>query len=142
MGVNAMPRLRALRKYSTVKRWPRTHYNPHRNLLVSFRRRTRELEFGAGTNDDEYLWRDGHFVYVLSVNTRMPYVGLAVYDLHGEPTKVDQGLSQDLEAYSAITPASEVFLQVDHEQEDILGRDWTRLAPATLLRRLMPYVEG
>lgn len=105
-------------------------HNMPRCTLVYYRRKPYSLATGHGSDDDICAYRDGTLIYVLVRNLRMPYVGLSVYDLQDKRERPD-GL---------VPQCGDVFLQVDHEQESILGKKWEDYAPTTLVRKLLPYV--
>jgi hypothetical protein len=105
-------------------------YNPNEDIIVHYHNSEYRLLSGHGTNDCIECFRQGTLVYVLSMNTRMDYVGLAVYDL-----------SDRNEQREPLTWYSGIFLQNDFEIDDILGAKGLDLADTTILRRLLPYVE-
>jgi hypothetical protein len=123
--------MRELSRYSTVERWPAGHHNPHHNIVVTHNRKPVELECAAGSSDDVHVYRDGDRFYILSLNTRIGYVGLAVYDT--------EALGK-LEDGKALDPTGEVFLQNDSEIIDALGKRGLDLSPSTITRRLAEFI--
>lgn len=124
-----------------VERWPAGHHNPHKNLVVRYRGKPYELESGAGSSDNVSVYREGSRVYVLVVNTRIPYVGLDEYDLAGEPvTKEDfTGIFGQYEDYKSLEPSASMFAQ-ESQVEEVLGPRGTDLTDAAMIRRLMAYL--
>lgn len=117
-------------KYTLIQRWPSGHFNPHSNVVVSYRGRSYELESGHGTRDELEVYREGRTVHVVSVNRGLPYCGLASYTL-------DASLPRDL----AIAPDGEVFLQEGHMSE-ALGERARDLAIHTIRRALEAYINA
>lgn len=87
--------------------------------------RGKRLTTGAGKGDRLHVFTQDGLFFVLCVNYRLPYAGLEVF----ETSKGEQVGAQ----------LGEVFLQCDHEQEEVLGRNWEDLTPCTLAKRLAPY---
>jgi hypothetical protein len=91
----------------------------NRSLMITFvdrsGRHTHRLT--SGYSDEIHVYRNGDLTCVLSVNERLGYVGLEVFN--GE------------------TAVGDVFLQGDQVTE-ILGR--SDLAPFTIIRRLMELI--
>lgn len=128
-----MTGMQTVKNYTKVSRWPRGHYNPHDNLVVKYKGKKYELESGHGTRDalDIFRLKGTSLFYVVCVNTGIPYVGVAMYDLNhhdftsGEPT---------------VKPVSEVFLQESYQVEQALGKNGERLHPRTIAKRLNDYL--
>lgn len=76
-------------------------FNPALQVIIG--KNTYKLE--SGTADYNYYWRDGKYLYVLNINYRLPYVGLAEYDYH---TKYQE---------KVILSNNSVFLQGESIQE-------------------------
>jgi hypothetical protein len=132
------------------ERWPAGHYNPHNNIVLrnvkvtpKAKPRDIELECSAGTRDSVDVYRDGRYVYVLAVNRGLGYVGLAEYDLKDEPTGtlgLRESPSGGSLSYESLKPIGDVFLQVDHEIESVLGARGLDLSETTMVRRMMQYL--
>lgn len=124
--------MRKIHDWDTVSRWPSGHHNPHDNLIVKLprcRKATVELESSAGTQDRVILFRHGDQLYVLSINHRMPYVGIARYDL--SPASIGK-----MKEGEALSPAGDAFFQEHEQVTDALGPKETDLDPYTIVRRL------
>ena len=93
-------------------------YNPA--LEIRFRDKSGQHThtLSAGYDDDLYVYREASETYVLSLNTRLGYVGLQVFD------------GSDV--------AGEIFLQDGQVEETIGHLDY---APYTFIRRLREYVN-
>ena len=93
-------------------------FNPA--LEIRFRDRSGEhiQTLIAGYDDDLYVYREAGETYVLSLNQRLGYVGLQVFE--GSEAQ------------------GEIFLQ-DGQVEEILGH--LDYAPYTIIRRLREYVN-
>lgn len=93
--------------------------------MITFRLRGREYNtvIGAGSNDDTSLWRlqGDAYVYLLSYNTGMGYVGLTEYWLSDED----------------VLEHNEVFLDNDQGIQDALGPSGLELPETLMVRRLM-----
>jgi hypothetical protein len=127
------------------ERWPSQHHNPHHNLVLvrvrptpKAKMRNVELEISSGSRDEVSVYREGPYVYVLSINRPLNYVGLAEYDLRVEPTERRQSLGWG--DYAALDPVADVFTQADHEIDSMLGRRGLDLSERTILKRLMQYL--
>lgn len=84
----------------------------------------------SGTSDYNYYWRDGKYLYVLSMNSRFPYVGLDQYDYH---TKHQE---------KVILPNQSVFLQGGRIQEFFgdTRQDALNYSPAYIMKVLMQAI--
>lgn len=124
-------------KSARIKResWDRQRaagrYNAGLVVLLNYRKRRYVLPIGAGDSDCVDVFREGNYVYVVSVNHGLEYAGLEVFELgdtrdeHSDKHAGDQ--------------VGSVFLQADYEVREILGPRGTDLAPATIARRLAEY---
>lgn len=72
----------------------------------------------AGTDDVIHVYRKANLTCVLSVNARLGYVGL--------------------EVFNGDEKAGDIFLQ-ENQVAEVLGRD--DLAPFTIIRRLLDYID-
>ena len=119
------------------RRYTRGHYNYHHNAVIKYRGRSYELEHGSGSDDYDYAYMQGPRAYVLTINRRLPYVGLAEFDLTREAEQTD-----DSEAGQAIwvwKPVAEAFFQ-EGQVEEVLGPRGVDYSERTILRRLLPYL--
>jgi hypothetical protein len=123
-----------------VERWPAGHHNPHKNLIIHYRGKRYELECGAGSDDSVSVFREGKIVFVLVVNTSLPYVGLDEYNLDDEP-KVRKGFAGRFGEgdYASLEPVASIFGQ-EHQVEELLGPRGTDLTDATMVRRLAEHL--
>ena len=123
-----------------IERWPTANYNPHKNLVIHYRGKRYELECSAGSHDNVSVFREGKIVFVLSVNTGLPYVGLEEYNLDDDP-KVRKGFAGRFGEgdYESLEPVASVFGQ-EQQVEELLGPRGTDLTDATMVRRLAEYL--
>lgn len=130
-----MTGLKTIKNWDTRQSWPSGHYNPHDNIVVKYKGKEYELESGHGTRDDVTVFRlkGTNLFYVVCVNTGLPYVGVALYDLehYKHVRKADD---------ETVKPSSEVFLQESYQVEESLGKDGERLHPRTIVNRLDDYL--
>jgi hypothetical protein len=83
------------------------------------------------TTSIQVVDRDGNLFYVLVVNSRFPYIGVAAYNMSGLDKLTDG---------EALKPFSEVFLQGSEQCAESLGEKFDDLAPHTIVRRLMDHL--
>ncbi len=93
-------------------------FNPCLEITFQDRTGIHTHTLNAGYEDDLYVYREDCETYVLSLNSRLGYVGLQVFDGSDE--------------------AGEIFLQ-DGQVEEALGH--LDYAPYTIIRRLREYVS-
>ena len=93
-------------------------YNPALQIRFRDKSGSHTHTLGAGYDDDLHAYREGCETYVLSLNTRLGYVGLQVFD------------GADVQG--------EIFLQSGQAEEIIGHLDY---APYTIIRRLREYVS-
>jgi hypothetical protein len=74
----------------------------------------------------------------MALNQSLNYVGLAEYDLRGEPTERRQSLGW--KDYVSLEPVGEVFTQTDHEIESILGPRGLTLPPSSIAMALRGHL--
>jgi hypothetical protein len=131
--------------FKFIKRWGKGHYNPHHNAVVRDKYGKHELDLPAGDSDDVYIYqstsRNEKTYYALSLNRRMPYVGLTSYTIQpGMKSKADD--SDDSEPHDIVRADNDgVFLQNDSEQEETLGKKWEDKSPMWLTKRLREYLS-
>ncbi len=127
-------------RFNRVSRWTPKHWSPHDNLVVQVNDQTFELESGHGTHDSISIFRDGIFVYVLVINSGLPYVGLAEYNIQDATVERDNYDSEGPKTYRSISECAQVFLQVDYELESVLGHDWLEKSPLQLATELREHL--
>ena len=131
-------------RFKRVSRWTPKHWSSHDNLVVRINDQDFELESGHGTHDSISIFLDHPFVYVLVINSGLPYVGLAEYSLQDGQVERDDRNSYDRDdepkTYRSLSECSQVFLQVDHELESVLGHDWLEKSPMQLATELREYL--
>jgi len=93
-------------------------YHPALEIQIRDRTGTHTHTLSAGYDDVLHVYREGQETYVLSLNPRMGYVGLQVFDGSDE--------------------IGGIFLQEGQVEESIGSLD---LAPYTIIRRLREYVN-
>ena len=92
-------------------------FNPSLEIVFEDSSGIRRNKLSAGYSDDIHIYREGSLLCILSINKRIGYVGLEVFD-------GDQ-------------PFGDIFLQGDQVAE-ALGRN--DLSPFTIIRRLMAFI--
>lgn len=118
-------------KWKAEEVWQRGHHGPSHAAVIRVGGKTYRLLLAAGS-DDSALFRNGDEIYAVSTNTRLPYVGLEVFDLaRSTPTEI--------EGTQYLTPTGDVFLRGDQVTE-ILGPRGVNLIDRTIARRLIEYV--
>lgn len=127
-------------RFKRVSRWTPQHWNPHDNLVVNINDQDHELESGHGTHDSISVFTDGDLIYVLVINSGLPYVGLAEYDIRLGADVQRNTDPEGPETYHALTECSQIFLQQDQEMEGILGGDWISFQPIELATKLREYL--
>jgi len=98
-------------------------YHPGRVTTWTVRGKKITVPIGAGRGDDVEMFRDGDWVYVVVVRYSLGYAGLEVFE------------------YQTGEPRGEIFLQVDYEVEEILGRNWEQKSLRWIAKVLSNYVE-
>lgn len=93
-------------------------FNPALEIRFRDKSGIHTYTLSAGYDDDLYVYREATETYVLSLNHRLEYVGLQVFE-----GSDGQG---------------EIFLQ-DSQVEEVLGH--LDYAPYTIIRRLREYVN-
>ncbi len=92
-------------------------FNPALEIVFEDSSGIRRNKLSAGYSDDIYIYTEGSLLCILSINKRIGYVGLEVFD-------GDQSFG-------------DIFLQGDQVVE-ALGR--YNLSPFTIIRRLMAFI--
>ncbi len=122
--------MRKLRNYSIKPiETPGFHNAP---LYIRFKLRSGKLgggnhfhRIGAGRSDDIQVYETPTDVFILCINTHLPYVGLEHIDKEGELTG---------EATNV------VFLQ-EGSVEEVLGEGWEKTSTPEMIRALMEYMQ-
>ena len=101
-------------------------------FLAKFRdkRGIHRVELPSGSSDAIYGFREERQTVFLSLNTRLGYAGITVIDTDIEMSN-DEGLLD----------GEELFLQCDHEIQEILGPQGVDLAPATIAKRMLWHLN-
>lgn len=131
--------MRTVKDWKVIEDWPAGYHGPRRNILVSDKRGMHILASGHGTGDDVEVFREGDDYYVLCINRRMPYVGLAHFAEPDAHTPF-----HPYERWPKLTPAEpshDVFAQGGDQVTDYLGhhRVLERLTPMTVAKRLAEW---
>lgn len=95
-------------------------YNPAFVLVFKNKSGKHRVTLDSGGFDDIEVFREKNFVYVLSINQRMYYVGMQVFE--GSEEK------------------GNIFLQDSQDIHETLGRKGLDLSPVTIARRLKEYL--
>ena len=107
----------SITKESTDEMVAAGRFNPSLEIIFRDRNGTHRHKLSAGYRDDIHVYREAGQTSVLSVNERLGYIGLEVFE--------------------GSQPAGDIFLQ-EGQVVEILGR--TDLAPFTIIRRLMEFI--
>lgn len=122
-GWKGNPPLRQRHDVDFGKKWQRGHYGPSKTIqFTDTTGREREAVIGAGSEDHVWVFSGYGLIYVLSINYRLPYVGLEAIDDNGEP-------------------AGDVFLN-KHQTYETLGDNWEDLDPKEIAETLSEYVQA
>lgn len=109
-------------------------------LIFKHRRKTFVAELRCGNNDTVDFWKEGDQLIVVSINTRMDYCGLDVYEL-SEPALPDDCSRSN--RFLAQRTTDEIFLQGTEQVEGVLGKNaLDRLTTLTVARRLLDVTEA
>lgn len=92
-------------------------FNPSLEIVFQDRCGTHRHKLFAGYSDDIHVYREAGLTCILSINNRIGYIGLEVFD--------------------GSQPAGDIFLQGGQILET-LGRN--DLSPFTIIRRLMVFI--
>jgi len=107
----------SISKESTNEMIAAGRFNPSLEIVFRDRCGIHRHKLSAGYSDDLHIYREGSLTCVLSINNRMGYIGMEVFD--------------------GSQPAGDVFLQGDQILETIGRND---LSPFTIIRRLMSFI--
>ena len=94
-------------------------YNPGYEITFRDKRGKHTVPIGAGSNDSVYVLREGEETYIVTINTRLDYVGLEIFD--GDNSHGD------------------MFCQGEQCNETV-GYNWDTLTPITIAKRLSAYI--
>jgi hypothetical protein len=75
----------------------------------------------AGRADDLHVFREGNETFVLSLNHRLDYAGLQIFDTDGDEI-------------------GNIFASVDYEIKEMIGRRGLDYDPMTIAKRLAEYI--
>jgi hypothetical protein len=107
----------SISKESTDEMIAAGRFNPSLEIVFQDRCGIHRHKLFAGYADEIYVYREGSLTCVLSINNRMGYVGIEVFD--------------------GSQPLGDIFLQGDQVLKS-LGRN--DLSPFTIIRRLMSFI--
>jgi hypothetical protein len=91
-----------------------------RGLILYYENRSYRLR--AGTGDTIHVFTRSIYLFVLTLNRSLGYLGLDAY----------MPMEQE--------PINTIFLHSEHQIMELLGRHWNRMAPETLAIRLVEYL--
>jgi hypothetical protein len=133
-----------LLRESYLRQRKRGRVNPGFILKVSHRRRIYVAEIAMGGSDSLDVFRvrrdRAHYdwpfeLVVLSMNTRLGYVGLEVFT----PGDQEDGINSK---WFEMVQLHSLFMQSTEEQDELLGKDaLDRLTPMSLARRLFELAQ-
>ena len=109
----------SIRKESIEDMIKGKRYNPGLELTFTDKTGTYTHKIGAGYSDNKDVYRENGITYLLTRNFGLNYVGLEVF-------KANEKLG-------------EIFLQIDHDIEEILGS--INKAPYNIIKILDQYIE-
>lgn len=138
--------------FRTVEAWKSGHYNP--STLVRIEGDAQARLFGGpqgphylatkcGSDDDLTVFQqssgDVVDVYVLVVNTKLPYLGVERFSTADEASD-EYERARDRKLIHAIPSAAEVFYQGDEQIVDALDRRWEELGERAIIELLQGYL--
>jgi hypothetical protein len=80
------------------------------------------FNLNAGTRDSIHIFSKSTFLYVLTINRLLGYIGLDAY----YPAEED--------------PINTIFLHSDYQISDALGSKWKLMTPRTIANRLTDFL--
>jgi len=113
-----------LRQESIDNQHKAGRYNPATEIHYRWAKGKVVYTLSCGNDDDLHIAREGKFLFVLTVNYRLPYCGIEVFSL------VDNDNC----------PAS-VFLQGSEQIQEILGKRGLDYTPLTMIKIMREYCE-
>lgn len=84
--------------------------------------RGKSFNLNAGTSDTVHVFASSIFLYVLTINRPLGYIGLDAY----YPSEED--------------PINTVFLHSDYQFTETLGSKWNQMSPRKMALRLTQYL--
>jgi hypothetical protein len=91
-----------------------------RGLILEYEKRNYKLN--AGTSDKIHVFTRSIYLFVLTINRFLGYIGLDAYvPLEEEPINT-------------------IFLHSDYQIKELLGKHWKQMTPETLATRLTEYL--
>jgi hypothetical protein len=91
-----------------------------RGLILEYEGKRYRLS--AGTSDTIHVFTRSIYLFVLTLNRSLGYMGLDAYvPLEKEPINT-------------------IFLHSEHQIRELLGRNWNQMTPETLANRLTEYL--
>lgn len=92
----------------------------NRGLVLEYGGRSYYLN--GGMKDRIHVFSRSIYLFVLTINTPLGYIGLDAY----MPNEED--------------PINTIFLHSDYQLTDYLGRNWKQMSAGTMARRLADYL--
>jgi hypothetical protein len=92
----------------------------NRGLILEHQGKSYQLH--AGLSDKIHVFEQSIYLYVLTINNALGYIGLDAY----LPNEQD--------------PINTIFLHSEYQFTDYLGIKWRQLSPATIAKRLSNYL--
>ena len=93
-------------------------YNPSRVIIY----KNHSFLIGAGNADDISVFQEGDDLLILSINYRLEYIGLEIFNL------------------KSFAQYGEMFLQSNYEIDEIIGKKAFDLSPMTIAKRMSNYI--
>ena len=91
-----------------------------RGSMLEYENRTYKLN--SGTSDTIHIFTRSIYLFVLTLNRSLGYMGLDAYVLLEEE------------------PINTIFLHSEYQLRELLGRNWNQMSPETLSIRLTEYL--
>jgi hypothetical protein len=85
--------------------------------VIDYRGNT--IPLAAGRSDSIHVFKESTVLYILSINSKLGYLGLEIFD------------AASGEEYE------QIFLQYEWELEEYLGDDWDQMEPEAIVRKLV-----
>jgi hypothetical protein len=91
-----------------------------RGLMLEYENRS--YKFNSGTSDTIHVFSRSIYLFVLTINRSLGYLGLDAYvPLEEEPINT-------------------IFLHSEYQIKELLGKHWNQMTPETLAIRLTEYL--
>jgi hypothetical protein len=91
-----------------------------RGLMIDYENRSYRLN--AGSQDKVHVFTRSIYLFVLTINRSLGYIGLDAY----MPMEEE--------------PINTIFLHSEHQIRELIGRHWSMMTPETLATRLVEYL--